>query len=106
MRTMRMHTGLERPSVPKQPLGRERHQVALVRWICGICRSVTKEGEMFVVVIASIIQYVGSRRGANGFDKLCLMAGDQPLVRKARTGETAAYQIALRSDQSLPAASA
>ena len=61
---------------------------------------------MFVVVIESTIQFVGSWRGARGFGKLCALAGDRPLVRKARTGEPAAYQLALRNDRSLPAASA
>jgi len=61
---------------------------------------------MFVVVIDSTLQYFGSWSGANGTGKLCLLAGDQPLVRKARTGEAAAYQIALRDGRSLPPASA
>ena len=61
---------------------------------------------MFVVVINNTIQYVGFWKGANGFGKLSLLAGDRPLVRKARTGEAAAYQIALHNDRSLPLASA
>ena len=61
---------------------------------------------MFVVVINNTVQYVGSWRGANGFGKLCVLAGDQPLVRKARTGEAAAYETALRDRRSLPIASA
>jgi hypothetical protein len=61
---------------------------------------------MFVVVIGNLIAYVGSWVGANGFGKLCLLAGDRPLVRRACTGEVAAYNRALRTGRSLPAASA
>jgi hypothetical protein len=61
---------------------------------------------MFVVVIDNAIAYVGSWCGANGFGKLCVLAGDRPLVRRAHTGEAAAYEMALRTDRSLPAASA
>lgn len=61
---------------------------------------------MFVVVVDSIIQYVGSWQGARGFGKLSVLAGARPLVRKARTGEAAAYEKALRRGRSLPFASA
>jgi hypothetical protein len=61
---------------------------------------------MFVVVIGNSIAYVGTWRGANGFGKLCALAGDRPLVRRANTGEAAAYRMALRAGRPLPAASA
>jgi hypothetical protein len=67
---------------------------------------VHKEVHVFVVVIDSVILYVGSWRGANAFGKLCLMAGDRPTLRKARTGEAAAYRLALCNGLSLPLASA
>lgn len=60
---------------------------------------------MFVVIVDEAIAYVGSWRGANGFGKLCVLAGDRPLVRRACTGEVAAYKTALRTHGSLPAAS-
>ncbi|MGD2178259.1 MAG: hypothetical protein PVG71_10600 [Anaerolineae bacterium] len=61
---------------------------------------------MFVVVIENVIAYVGSWSGANGFGQLSLPAGERPVVRRARTGEAAAYRRALRSGQPSPAASA
>jgi len=61
---------------------------------------------MFVVVVEGTVTYVGSWTGASSFGKLCAMAGDSPVVRKARLGEPAAYAIAFREDRSLPVASA
>jgi hypothetical protein len=61
---------------------------------------------MFVVIVDKAIAYVGSWRGANGFGKLCVLVGDRPLVRRACTGEVAAYRSAPRSNGSLPTAAA
>lgn len=50
---------------------------------------------MLPFAVESNIQYAGSWTGASSFGKLCALAGDRAVVRKARTDEAAAYQIPL-----------
>ena len=61
---------------------------------------------MFVVIVDKAVAYVGSWSGAHGFGKLCVLAGDRPLVRRACVGEAAAYKAGLRTGGPLPPARA